>query len=418
MRRLLTYSLFFLLPLALHGQVMRKDIPDHPFLQLGKNEIHFPADSSGFDLVFRKLDSILFLGSGDLNILIIGDSHTQGGTFVKEVRNNLVSLRPLSDGGFGLVFPFSAAKTNNPNGYVTKYTGAWTAARNTMREPPRRLGLTGMSLTTSDGTASVTIRSRGRKARETDPRYLFDTVKVLGYHDGGNRVPVVLHGDGDTLAGVPSRGDSCWTFVLPSLADSVKVATKGNKGEFTLTGIYLDNPFHGITVSGTGVNGASLPSYARCKDLERDLEVVSPDLVIFEIGVNDAVAYSFDTDLFEARYKALVRRVRSVNPDCAILFITNNDTFRYARKRRYHVNTNGALARDAFFRIAGENGGAVWDFYGIMGGSGSMREWEKAGLARRDKIHFTDEGYELQGDLFFNALMDKFSEYMGRKGNE
>ena len=88
MRRLLTYSLFFLLPLALHGQVMRKDIPDHPFLQLGKNEIHFPADSSSFDLVFRKLDSILFLGSGDLNILIIGDSHTQGGTFVKEVRNN------------------------------------------------------------------------------------------------------------------------------------------------------------------------------------------------------------------------------------------------------------------------------------------------------------------------------------------
>ena len=230
MRRILTYSLLFLLPLALHGQVMRKDIPDHPFLQLGKNEINFPSDSSSFDQVFRKLDSILFLGSGDLNILIIGDSHTQGGTFVKEVRNNLVSLRPLSDGGFGLVFPFSAAKTNNPNGYVTKYTGAWTAARNTMREPPRRLGLTGMSLTTSDGTASVTIRSRGRKARETDPRYLFDTVKVLGYHDGGDRVPVVLHGDGDTLAGVPSRGDSCWTFVLPSLADSVKVATKGNNG--------------------------------------------------------------------------------------------------------------------------------------------------------------------------------------------
>ena len=416
MRRILTYSLLFLLPLAVHGQELRKYIPEYPFLQSSRNEIRFPGDSTGFELIFRKMDSILFRGCGDLKILVIGDSHTQGGTFVKELRNNLVSLRPLSDGGFGLVFPFSAAKTNNPNGYVTRYTGNWTAGRNTMKDPPHRLGLTGMSLTTSDGTASVTIRSRGRKAKETDPHYHFDSVKVLGYSDKGNRTPVIVLGDGDTLSGEPSRGDSCWIFTLPALTDSVKLATRGESGEFTLTGLYLDNPFHGITVSGTGVNGASLPSYARCKDLERDLAEVSPDLVIFAIGVNDAVAYSFDTALFESRYKALVERVRSAGPDCAVLFITNNDTFRYARKRGYYVNANGELAQEAFFRIARDTGGAVWDFFGIMGGLGSMRSWEKAGLARRDKIHFTDEGYELQGDLFFNALMDKFSEYLGREG--
>lgn len=416
MRKFLTYSLLFLFPLALSGQVEVKDIPEYPFLRTELNKISFPADSTGFGDVFAKLDSVLFLGTGDLRVIVIGDSHTQGGTFVKQLRNNLVSLRPLSDGGFGFVFPFSAARTNNPNGYVTRYTGTWTAARNTMKDPPRRLGLSGMSLTTSDPSASVTIRTRGRKAKETDPHYYFDSVKVFGYSDRGDRVPVVILGNGDTLAGVPSKGDSCWTFSLPEMTDSVKVSTKGTSGELTLTGLYLDNPLHGITVSGTGVNGASLPSYARCPDLERDLAAVSPDLVIFEIGVNDAVAYSFDTALFESRYKALVSRVRSVCPGCAVLFITNNDTFRYARKRGYYVNTNGALASEAFFRIARECGGALWDFFGIMGGEGSMRAWEKAGLARRDKIHFTDEGYELQGDLFFNALMDKFNEYSGRTG--
>lgn len=415
MRRVLTYSLLILIPLALQGQGRLKTIPEYPFLQIEKNEISFPSDSSCLDLVFAKMDSILSLGSGDLRILVIGDSHTQGGTFVKELRNDLVSLRPLSDGGFGFVFPFSAARTNNPNGYVTRYSGTWTAARNTMKDPPRRLGLSGMALTTSDKAASVTLRSRGRKARETDPRYYFNSVKVFGYSDGGKRVPVALLGSVDTLHGVSSKGDSCWTFTLPEMTDSVRIGTEGDSGEYTLTGLYLDNPFHGITVSGTGVNGASLPSYSKCRDLERDLAIVSPDMVIFEIGVNDAVAYSFDTALFESRYKALVSRVREANPDCAVLFMTNNDTFRYARKRGYYVNTNGALARDAFFRIARETGGAVWDFFSIMGGSGSMREWEKAGLARRDKVHFTDEGYELQGDLFFNALMDKFSEYMGRK---
>lgn len=414
MRRVLTYSLLILISLTVNAQSLKKGLPEYPFVNYGENKISFPSDSSCLDPVMAKMDSILFLGSGRLNILVIGDSHTQGGTFVKEVRNNLVSLKPLSDGGFGLVFPFSAAKTNNPNGYRTRFTGTWTAARNTMKDPPKRLGLTGMALSTSDGEASVTIVSRGRKAKETDPHYLFNTVKVLGYMDGGDRIPVVLE-DEDTLAGVPSLGDSCWTFILPDLTDSVKIATDGTKGVFTLTGIYLDNPMGGFTVSGTGVNGASLQSYSKCADLERDLALVLPDLVIFEIGVNDAVAYNFDTDLFERRYKALVGRVRKACPDCAILFMTDNDTFRYVRRRGYQVNTNGELARKAFFRIAEDTGGAVWDFFGIMGGLRSMREWEKAGLARRDKIHFTDEGYELQSDLFFNALMDKYSEYTGRK---
>ena len=82
---------------------------------------------------------------------------------------------------------------------------------------------------------------------------------------------------GDTLQGC--RADSCWSFGLPAFADSVKIATKG-QGEFTLTGIFLDNPFPGISVTGIGVNGASLGSYSKCPDLMNDLRLVNPDLVV------------------------------------------------------------------------------------------------------------------------------------------
>ncbi len=44
-----------------------------------------------------------------------------------------------------------------------------------------------------------------------------------------------------------------------------------------------------------------------------------------------------------------------------------------------------------------------------------MRKWEEAGLAERYKIHFTEKGYELVGDLLFNALMDKYVEHL-KKG--
>ena len=44
-----------------------------------------------------------------------------------------------------------------------------------------------------------------------------------------------------------------------------------------------------------------------------------------------------------------------------------------------------------------------------------MKKWEAAGLAKRDKIHFTDEGYVILGDLLYNALMAKYIEHLRRK---
>ena len=52
----------------------------------------------------------------------------------------------------------------------------------------------------------------------------------------------------------------------------------------------------------------------------------------------------------------------------------------------------------------------LWDLFNIMGGLESMMRWEEEGLAKKDKIHFTNKGYTLIGDLFFNALMRFYSE--------
>ena len=46
----------------------------------------------------------------------------------------------------------------------------------------------------------------------------------------------------------------------------------------------------------------------------------------------------------------------------------------------------------------------------IMGGLGSMKLWEKEGMAAKDKVHFTHKGYVLIGDLFYNALINAYLE--------
>ncbi len=55
---------------------------------------------------------------------------------------------------------------------------------------------------------------------------------------------------------------------------------------------------------------------------------------------------------------------------------------------------------------------AVWDQFDIMGGLKSMQDWEHAGLAKKDKVHFTNEGYTLLGNLLYNALISNYIEHI------
>lgn len=409
------YLLMMSLALPVRAQFPPKAVPDCGFACFDSNRITLFADSSSFEKLFEKMDSVYLLGEGNLRIVHMGGSHVQAGTLTGTLRRNLLSLRPGLDGGRGLVFPFSAARTNNPSSFVTHRTGSWEVTKSTRKTPGRRLGLTGIAISTSDPEASVTLTAIARDPRPDDPVFRFNLVKVLGWSSGGDRVPVVVSSRGDTLQGVRSQVDSCWDFTLDQLSDSVRIAVAGRNGELTITGIFLDNPFPGITVSGIGINGASLAAYLRCPDLLRDLALVRPDLAILEIGVNDASGPNFSKEEFMQRYRTLVGMVRSVSPDCALLFVTNNDSFRRIRRKGYVVNRNGVLVKDAMMRLGKEYNAGVWDLFSIMGGLGSMKKWETAALAKREKIHFTEEGYEIVGNLLYNALMDRYVEH-SKKG--
>jgi hypothetical protein len=49
---------------------------------------------------------------------------------------------------------------------------------------------------------------------------------------------------------------------------------------------------------------------------------------------------------------------------------------------------------------------AVWDFYEVMGGFGSIEKWFNSKLAAYDRSHFSALGYKLQAQLLFKALMN------------
>ena len=389
---------------------LAKAIPDYPFAHFERNRLVYPGDNQPMERFFQKMDSVIFLGEGNVNIMHIGGSHVQAGVFTQQFRDNLLSISTDLIGGQIFVFPFTAGKTNNPSHYIVRYTGNWEYCRNAGKnEHVKRMGLAGAAITTTDSLATVSIITRERYPSAMPPVFDFNKVTLLGFSETGNVVPSVSY---DSIRIAADANEPFYTFHLPTYTDSICILFDSVHGEFTLTGVMLESGKSGINVHAVGVNGASVPSYLRCNDFERDLALVKPDLIIFGIGINDAAENDFDKWIFKQNYKELIRIIQRVNPDCALLFMTNNDSFKRIKKNKYQVNENGLVAEQAFMEMGKKYNAAVWNQFDIMGGLGWMQEWENAGLAKKDKVHFTNSGYKLLGDLLYNALINNYIEHI------
>lgn len=379
----------------------------YAFIQYDSNHLILGPDSSQMRLFAEKWYRLLSTGEGRINIVQLGASHIQGGTFPHRIRYNFLAPLPNLVGARGMIFPYSAAmKCNNPYDYKVSRTRPLTLTRCVYKEPAERLGLCGIAVTAADEPADIGITLN-------EPEINFGTTGIVLYGESrGGVVPylTVRNADGDSLAVFPSETDillRSYKYDMPFAVDSFHVVLPCGEGQaFAITGLFLDNGASGITYHSIGVNGASLVEYTtKCPYFSTDLRGIKPDLVIFGIGINDASGPNFDTVVFQKRYLQLVDSIRAVSPDCAFIFVTNNDSFRRV-KRKYIVNDNGPLAREVFLRLGRMTGGAVWDQYTVMGGLGSMGTWQDNGLAQRDHIHFTRKGYELLGDLLSNAIFE------------
>lgn len=196
-----------------------------------------------------------------------------------------------------------------------------------------------------------------------------------------------------------------------AVPDSVK---KNARPRFTMTGLLTETDFPGITYTNVGINGAKVHDYFEeiCPQFEKELAYYKPDLVIFAIGINDANVQRFNDKQFRDDYGKLIERIKKVNPKAAFIFETNNDSFRKIKKKRFVQHPNGEVARKSFFMLAEKYGAGVWDKFSIMGGLGSMAKWEKADLAKPDKVHFKMAGYHLLGDLFYKAIINAYQEHI------
>jgi hypothetical protein len=391
------------------------DISEYHFVNIEENTLKIPADSSLFNNFFTKVENVYTQQQGNVNILHIGGSHVQAGIFTETIRQNFDFFNKDLNPARGYIFPYRVARTDNPASYSVYYEGKWEAERNVKRLYNAKLGVGGIAVYTNDADAEITIKIDN----SDNLNYVFfDKIKLLGYAENEADwavMPVLKVGNRVIYPNYNYVGKSYFEFDLQSPASEFKVLFPQNDSithKFVLTGFLLENKQQGIVYHSIGVNGAAVQSYLNCENFESELATFTPDLVIFGIGINDWVDNNLTEEKFIANYNALIESIKRISPDCAFIFITNSDSYKKIRTRRkrsvYQVNANSLKAERAFFELARQNNGAVWNQFAVMGGLRSMREWQDAGLAKRDRIHFSAKGYKLLGDLFFEAFLSAY----------
>ena len=389
-------------------RLARVAVPDDTLcIKADMAHLIFPGNHSAFDLLYKKFAKQLARGNNRVNILHMGGSHVQAGYLSDQLRNNLTNMHD-SSGVFhakaadrGTVFPFKAVRTNAPTSYRISHTGRWRVSKCLSSAPDATLGLCGIAALTNDSDASLTLSL-------PDDTYSFDKLRVLGYSEGAS-FPVIVMG-ADTIFPAVSDHKSGYMFHLPAATTLCKVSfcNVNDSNTFVVRGLMPESDRKGITYQESGVNGAAVPSWLNCAVLEEEMKLVCPDMIIFGIGINDAATTydNFNPETFKANYRTLIDKTKKVSPKAALLFITNNDCYQSVRTKRPNQNTERVA--QAFKELAQEYNGAVFDLYQVMGGQNSSAVWAQQQLMQSDRVHFTESGYRIVGNLIYNALVEDF----------
>jgi len=181
------------------------------------------------------------------------------------------------------------------------------------------------------------------------------------------------------------------------------------------TGITVDN----IALRGSSGTIFTKSDFAHSAKMFNDL---SPDLFILQFGGN-VMPYIKDQeaiDRYGRWFTSQINRIKRLCPDAAILVIGPSD-MSMKKKDKFVTYDFLPAVVEVLRQAALSTGSGYWDMYHAMGGYNSMTSWVNAEpeLARPDYTHFSARGARLIANMFYNALILEYNNYLKeKKGGE
>lgn len=375
---------------------------NYPFIKYELNHLYFSKDSSAFLKFYKKLDALKIAKIETINLVHIGGSHVQGGTWSNTFLSHFQTENKTVGGGY-FVFPYKIAKTNEQP-YASSFSnGKWKRCRAIGKEFCLPIGMSALSIISNDSANYFGVMLTKKSAC----KYV-NNVKV--YHNFNPSFEFntqTIKNEKVTRTDYKQLGYSLFKFDMPIDSICFNLIRKDTlQKDFIIYGFSLENNLtSGFYLAGLGANGASSSTFLKCLDFTSQLESIRPDLVILSLGVNDTQSKGFEKEDYIEHYDSLIMNIKKANPDVAIILTTTTDNF----IKRKTSNKRTIKAQEAMFELMQKHNVAVWDLFLIMGGYKSMTKWNKAGLASRDRVHFTSKGYTILGNLMYEAINKSYN---------
>lgn len=343
-----------------------------------------------------------------ISIVWMGDSHIQPDVLPEVVRTRLQKM--FGDAGRGMMFPLSTARTYSSLQYKSEHYGPWACSRSIEAIPKFTLGVSGATCRTNQPYSSFKLSFYKAPPSHYNLLKVYSKISKSSFD-----FQIIIDNHQPILVKV-TETDSSLPYILvkiPSVTKSITLKvlkTQPQQKEFEFYGMSLESESHGVIVHTCGIGGAQISAPLFQKKFTEHLPTLAPDLVILDYGGNDFYYYNSVRPDLEQDIIRIIQQIREVCPNTSILLTSTQDLM----KRGVSVSA-GKTFRDLVAKIAKEQNCGFYDWYYISGGPFAMTKWVKSGLAQPDYVHLFIGGYQVKGEMFFEALEKTAQAYKDGK---
>jgi LysM repeat protein/lysophospholipase L1-like esterase len=433
---------------------------DSQYLLIQNDSALFPFYQKLRDLAEGKIDRV--------NILQIGDSHTQAGWTALELRSGFQNQ--FGNAGRGLIFPYQVAGSNSPNDTYSKSNVKWESYRNIHAQDAWEVGLGGFVITTNESGAFLKLAVNDKNNMGG---YGFNRITLFGGFDNNLGDVQFYSAKNRDIIEENVKEES----VYYTVKSGDNLGAIANKYGTTVSSLQQLNGIKGSTIhpnqkllikktkttdSQLSVSSfISIPStsivqnqHSWTYDFDQKQEFVflhqtntstkkwdgfvleekdKPGVLFHSVGVNGARFQDYNKNAL------FFNQAQDLQADLVIVSLGTNETIdgdvEYFKQ---HValfcenlkntmpnacillttptdNTRASSKVEAFatalIEAAEANNIAYFDCYHLYGGMGAFKTLQTQGLAQADKVHLTVNGYRYQGKLLYQMLFIHYEAY-------
>lgn len=354
---------------------------------------YYGSSQTLFNPLLAKFRAMIVEGKQQINVIHIGDDYVANDVMTEEVRKNLQSFMPGLEASRGMISP-SIKETSNS--YKIKYSSGWSSNSITSNSDKANIGLFLSNIYTNHSNESIDINVNNKNSIKYD----FNSFRV--YHselNTGDRLKI--EDMNVAYQTIYNKEEGYTEFLLSDYVSSIRIVlNKQGKNDFYIYGFYFQNNDAGVVYNSLSLNHLRVKDLNNSSDLfSSQLQSLDMDLFVLSLGFSD-VSEEINEQDFETDLINLITKIRKTKPNIPILLTTPVET--WSQKRR--INSNISQSIKVFSSVANKTNCAVFDLYSVMGGNNSAKKLQSKSLMQNDLIHLTTKGYQLAGDLLYNAF--------------